>query len=208
MNRMKKINSKPTVAFSNQAAAEKNIHTKITILESALKDARVATSIHAVEKSLTRSDGTQFTFPRSLRQFNLWDDQKGPKFDGLPIEGVVRNSNETLKRYPRYRGRVEVVIASLTELCANLTRSTGRNPLSLMKNQLVESERLRRLLEAELLVLRSAVRDLTVEKDNIQVRLLNLQRLFRDEIGKARAKQATVTGIRGKVTKIRKSIEE
>lgn len=195
---------KPTVAFANEAMAAENILGKIAVLENALKDAQESARLNPSINVLMSSDGKQFEFPTSLRQFNLWDSKRGPNFTGMLVGHVTRHSNETLRRYPEYRRRAEAVITSLRELRLALTRSSKRNTLVLVRNELLASERLRGVLESELLEMKRAFRDLSIEKNALQDELLQLKAIFRQEATKAHLGKSINRASKAKLTRLSK----
>ncbi|MQR01116.1 site-specific integrase [Glaciimonas soli] len=184
---MKKSNKKPSVAYRNQAAAEENILRKSKILDDALIGARESIATYPLSTTLVRHDGMPISYPKTLRQFNLWDEVKGPFFQGLDAMRVVRNSNETLRRYPLHKKHIEIILFSLNELSADRSTVSRRNPFRVLKNKLEESERLRQLLELEPLELNRDFRQLDVQKCSLQQELLQLRQSFQSEILKARA---------------------
>jgi hypothetical protein len=177
---MKKKFYKPAVAFGNQANAEKNIFLKLSLIENMLLEARKSPTF------ASRLEKNQASYPRSLRQFNLWDSVKGPSYEYLQSAPVTRNSNETLRRYPLARVKIEAAIAGLKDLQIEPTSERKSNAEKKLSDQLKQSELFRRTLELELIVAIKDREKMTNERDMLLDKVALLQRHLREATGEPR----------------------
>ncbi|EJN10132.1 hypothetical protein [Herbaspirillum sp. YR522] len=170
---MKKRIYKPSIAYRNQDNAEQNLLSKISILEELRS---------AIEASLAVGDkenAIHADFPKSIRQFNLWDSVKGPSYG---ISEVRRNSNETLRRYPSIRTRIEMTILSLNQIKQAIKRR-GSNPERDLRMKLAESEKLRKILELELVKIIKERNEIAQDREIQLDRLAILQRSLKELSG-------------------------
>jgi hypothetical protein len=132
--------NKPTAAFESERRARENIEKKLAYLTSAMAG-RNSSKIGLANNQRRPI----LNFPRSLRQFNLWDGNVGA--DYLEATGVRRNSHETLRRYPELCNAVSEAIAVL-RIDGVFDLSTPREERqNSLRRRLVESEMLRSIAE-------------------------------------------------------------
>lgn len=93
---------KPSVAHRNEAKALENIEAKIRAMES------LASSANAMENGIT--------LPRSLRMFNRWVMTDVDAKSSNLLSGFHGNSQDTLRRSPALRARVELALKASLDM--------------------------------------------------------------------------------------------
>lgn len=202
----KKVSSprKPPVAFRNAKKAEENIRLKLDVLEHLLNDFKLTPDSSLPHTEPLSNLSIKLDFPRSLRQFNFWDSQKGPFYGNLVASNVFRNSNETLKSHPELRFRVESVIASLIDVSRNLNHTKKAKGISYYKSQLAQAEKLRGILEVKLIEMQRTIQDLQRQLQIEQQKHQQLKDQFRHEVQKAKLVTSDLPSAKATVSRIRK----
>jgi hypothetical protein len=157
---------KPAIAFNNQDRGQSNLLKKITLLEEC--------SIEIQKSEFSKTN--MCNFPSSVRQFNLWDSIKGPFFLTSKEAEVVRNSNETLRRYPLFKAKVESLLSAL-KAAQSAHKEKDRPSLEKsFRRQLGESEKMRLTLERELIIALKTQEQITSERNMLLDKIAVLQR--------------------------------
>ncbi|TCK96992.1 hypothetical protein [Paraburkholderia sp. BL9I2N2] len=172
---------KPSIAYSSEELALKNIKNKLEalrcLLEACKKDAAVARLIwNEINKNAER-----ILVPFSQRQFLIWTNEGALKIIGVEAVTFSKIGNGTLGRYPELHKEVGTITKDLfgrlksaneiTELTENQT-----------KRALKKERNRTKILEAELVRLRRELRDAKIDVEARESEIRDLCRqhgLFR-----------------------------
>lgn len=191
---------KPTVAYENERAATNNFDEKLKTLKNFINE------IQAKRKDNISIGSLKDAYPDSIRQFNLWDSEKGPNYLLLKSGEVSRNSHATLLRYPDYLEKIKTAISCLSEL--EIEIANPRRAESKLKSKILYSEKLRKILEEEVIGLRNEVISLKEKIHSLEVKNLSLKRELKGYLEKEMVQPTDKKkSHKGSVTKIRYELD-
>ncbi|MFC7515473.1 hypothetical protein ACFQUU_10685 [Herbaspirillum sp. GCM10030257] len=138
------------IAALNQQRAIQNIKTKIGILEHWVSQGIPRRYNEAGQPMLSSGLHELDYFPKSLRQFNLWDGSQNcsETLRAFPI--FRKNANDTLRIHTSLRQCVQKLIAELRRKRKEQSYIEKPDTLNSLRSQLVIEKGRLRLLEKEL----------------------------------------------------------
>lgn len=144
MPRMKSVATKraaPAVAAINKRDALLNLERKILILKN---------WISAGIPHFEETESLVF-YPKSVRQFNLWDGSQNP--GKLDFE-IKRNANDTLRGYPDLRTQVKEIVCTIQVRAEEQLQGNKKARIGKLLTELAIEKRLRQVVESELVEVR------------------------------------------------------
>jgi len=139
----------------NKALALSNLNLKL----SALKEA-----INFPEDSILEY------YPKTVRQFNLWESNQNSAKLQERYSSIKRNANSTLNKHPDLKAELIATLQSLILAQRNHTKSTKPEKISKLKSDIFELKRYISLLESY--------------TANQKIELLRTQEHFKNEINR------------------------
>lgn len=161
----------------NAAAADANIRRKISILELWIESGIP----HIPQDSLSSESGSRLLdyYPRTLRQFNLWDGSTNSVLGELG--SIRKNAPQTLRKNLAMQETVERLLTALRLRAAEQIRSAKPIRIQTLTRKLEVSEVRRALLEHEMLEQRKNMKELSAEL----IRLKEANALISEEAHRA-----------------------
>jgi hypothetical protein len=185
--------SKPPVAHANEAHARENIEVKIRVLKEWLESGppnmdecephSMAQDAHVSPKT-QRADARIDYFPRTPRQFNLWDGGQNCNAVQDQLPKIHVNANATLRRHSDLRQTAIELMRQLSSKVDFRSEPKGRETIAGLKRLLVSEEKKRLSLEAELISQRREIKRLSGDNDRLVDLKDKNERFARDEIKK------------------------
>lgn len=187
----------PPVAALNKKLALENINKKINILRE---------WANSVIPAINEKESLDF-YPKSVRQFNLWDGSQNSLCLG---EDIKKNANDTLRSYPLQLSEVVQLIETLQLRATEQIDGSKKIRIGKIKAELAVEKRLRQIGESALIALRRELKleqvkhQQTISRSESQLNELKreISRLSEDNIRLAQ-ENANLIAIAAKVRPIR-----
>ncbi|MBB1077150.1 hypothetical protein HUU62_22345 [Rhodoferax sp. 4810] len=172
---------KPRVAYANQAAAEQNIQTKLSLMAAALRiDISEIAEINPIETKV----GEQIfsLIPKSVRQFNLWNNLSLP----TPLQDLVptfsKNSHSTLIKLRRLHDAVNIAVKAAKHAVVTTIPASKEDNIARLKRSLALANSLRAMVEIELIRLKNQSISQKSQIEILELKLNELERRTRQSI--------------------------
>jgi hypothetical protein len=111
------------VAEKNRDFAERNLRKKLSVLELWVEKGVPLEVGGAGAEGATKAGEVFVFFPKSVRQFNAWNDGLNSSEVADLVDGIRTNANSTLLKYPALRDRLVAAIGALRK--KTQTRRSG-----------------------------------------------------------------------------------
>lgn len=159
----------PAVATANKRRALNNIERKIFILKE-----WISTGI-----PLCGDTSDLDFYPKSVRQFNLWDASQNTSKLDVEIE---RNANDTLKKHEGVFAEVVQLVQIIQLRAAEQIQGKKKPRIGKLQAELALEVRLRKVAEAELIKLRRELKAEQLSHRNALRRAENRMAEFKSEL--------------------------
>lgn len=167
---------KPSIAFVTQDNALDNIKHKLEILE--------LFGFPKVDQKAATISIESLSLPKSLRQFNHWK-LADAEAQSLGIaRGFKSNSQDTIRRHPILRKKIELALSSCKHIFDENNRSTNVD-VPVKARKLKNATEKQAILEDELVSLRREMRTLREDRNRLENELSSLKSIMRREIANA-----------------------
>ena len=159
----------PKVATINKHRALSNLNRKLHLLRSWVEN-----GVPTIEET-----GNPDYFPKTVRQFNLWDGTQNTTDLAVAIE---RNANDTLRKHVELRSAVERALALLQLRATEQLQNRKNLRIGRLQTALSLQKQMRQTLEEQLIILRKELKAEKSERERSARRLAGQMNELKTEL--------------------------